>query len=152
MIHLEKVDGDNYRKFIKLKVKDEQKKFVSNNSNILAKAYSYYSDSIVYGIYNDDIEVGLALVREYSDDNCYIFDQLMIDEKYQGNSYGKKATEMILDDLKNKNKYNKILLCYVEGDEAAKNLYSSFGFEHTGIIEICDDGTKEIDMALKLIY
>lgn len=152
MIHLKKVIGNDYRKFIRLKVKDEQKKYVANNSNILAKAYAYYNDSTVYGIYNDDAEVGLALVREYADDNCYIFDQLMIDEKYQGNGYGKKATEMILNDLKNRNKYNKVLLCYVDGDEAAKNLYSSFGFEHTGIIDVCDDGTKEIDMALKLIY
>ena len=152
MIHLEKVDGSNYRSFIKLKVKDEQKRFVANNSNILAKAYAYYNDSTVYGIYNDDSAVGLAFAREYADDNFYIFDQLMIDEKYQGKGYGKKATELILKDLKDKNKYNKILLCYVEGDETAKNLYSSFGFEHTGIIDVCDDGTKEIDMALKLIY
>lgn len=152
MIHLKKVIGNDYRKFIRLKVKDEQEKYVANNSNILAKAYAYYNDSTVYGIYNDDAAVGLALVREYADDNCYIFDQLMIDERYQGNGYGKKATELILNDLKNRNKYNKVLLCYVEGDEAAKNLYSSFGFEHTGIIDVCDDGTKEIDMALKLIY
>ena len=94
----------------------------------------------------------MALVREYADDNSYIFDQLMIDEKYQRNGYGRKATELILNDLKNRNKYNKILLCYVEDDEAAKNLYSSFGFEHTGSIEVCDDGAKEIDMVLKLIY
>lgn len=152
MIHLEKVEGNNYRQFTRLKVKDEQKKYVASNLGILAKAFAYYNDSIVYGIYNDATAVGLALVREYKDDNCYIFDQLMIDEKYQGNGFGKKATELILNDLKNKSKYNKILLCYVEGDDAAKNLYTSFGFEHTGDIEVCDDGTKEIDMSLKLIY
>ncbi len=152
MIHLEKVIGDNYRIFIKLKVKDDQKKFIANNSNIFAKAYAFYNEATIYGIYNDDTPVGLALVREYLDDNSYIFDQLMIDEKYQGNGFGRKATELILNDLKNRNKFNKILLCYVEDDEAAKNLYSSLGFEHTGIIDVCDDGTKEIDMVLKLIY
>ena len=152
MIHLEKVIGNDYRKFVKLKVKDNQKKFVANNSNIFAKAYAFYNEATIYGIYNDDAPVGLALVREYADDNSYIFDQLMIDEKYQRNGYGKKAIELILNDLKNRNKYNKILLCYVEGDEAAKNLYTSFGFEHTGFIDVCDNGTKEIDMVLKLIY
>ena len=150
MIHLEKVEGNDYRKFTSLKVKDEQKRYVASNVGILAKAYAYYNDSIVYGIYNDATAVGLALVREYQDDNCYIFDQLMIDEKYQGNGYGKKAIELILNDLKNKNKFKKFFLCYVEGDDAAKNLYTSFGFEHTGDIEVCDDGTKEIDMCLHL--
>lgn len=110
MIHLEKVEGNDYRKFTRLKVKDEQKRYVASNLGILAKAFAYYNDSIVYGIYNDVTAVGLALVREYKDDNCYIFDQLMIDEKYQGNGFGKKATELILNDLKNKNKYNKIIL------------------------------------------
>lgn len=150
MIHLEKVEGNDYRKFTSLKVKDEQKRYVASNVGILAKAYAYYNDSIVYGIYNDATAVGLALVREYQDDNCYIFDQLMIDEKYQGNGYGKKAIELILNDLKNKNKFKNFFLCYVEGDDAAKNLYTSFGFEHTGDIEVCDDGTKEIDMCLHL--
>lgn len=152
MIHLEKVEGNNYRQFTRLKVKDEQKKYVASNLGILAKAFAYYNDSTVYGIYNNASAVGLALIREHQDDNCYIFDQLMIDEKYQGNGFGKKATELILNDLKNKSKHNKILLCYVDGDDAAKNLYTSFGFEHTGDIEVCDDGTKEIDMSLKLIY
>lgn len=150
LIHLEKVEGNDYRKFTSLKVKDEQKRYVASNVGILAKAYAYYNDSIVYGIYNDATAVGLALVREYQDDNCYIFDQLMIDEKYQGNGYGKKAIELILNDLKNKNKFKNFFLCYVEGDDAAKNLYTSFGFEHTGDIEVCDDGTKEIDMCLHL--
>lgn len=150
MIHLEKVEGNDYRKFTRLKVKDEQKRYVASNLGILAKAFAYYNDSTVYGIYNDATAVGLALVREYQDDDCYIFDQLMIDEKYQGNGYGKRATELILNDLKNKNKFNKVLLCYVEGDNAAKHLYSSFGFKQTGDIDLCDDGTREIDMCVYL--
>ncbi len=150
MIHLEKVEGNDYRKFTRLKVMDEQKRYVSSNVGILAKAYAYYSFSTVYGIYNDTTAVGLALVREYQDDDCYIFDQLMIDEKYQGNGYGKKATELILDDLKKKSKYNKIILCYVEGDDIAEKMYKSFGFEHTGSEDVCDDGIREIVMELSL--
>ena len=29
-------------------------------------------------------------------------------------------------------KYDKAVLCYIEGDEAARNLYEKLGFRHTG--------------------
>lgn len=150
MIHLKNVTGYDYRKFIKLKVKDEQKKFVSNNSNILAKAYAFYDESRVYGIYDDDLPVGLSLIRAYNEENSYIFDQLMIDEKYQGKGYGKLAAKLIIDELKKEKQYSDVLLCYVDGDDIAKNLYLSLGFEHTGVIEECDDGSREIVMKLIL--
>ncbi len=46
--------------------------------------------------------------------------------------------------MKNDKKYNRIVLCYCEGDVAAKNLYTKLGFYHTG--EVDED---EITMALE---
>ena len=31
--------------------------------------------------------------------------------------------------------YNKVVLCYVEGDEAAKQLYLKLGFYHTSEVD-----------------
>lgn len=30
------------------------------------------------------------------------------------------------------NKYEAVILCYVEGDDTARNLYENMGFIHTG--------------------
>lgn len=52
---------------------------------------------------------------------CYDLSHIFIDERYQGNGYGKAATEMILDEIRGGGRYNKVVLCYIEGSETAKN-------------------------------
>ena len=39
---------------------------------------------------------------------------------------------MILEKMKADGKYDKVVLCYIEGDEPAKKLYEKLGFHHTG--------------------
>lgn len=46
--------------------------------------------------------------------------------------------------MKQDGKYNKVDLCYIEGNDAAKNLYEQFGF-----VEI-DRDENEIILELKL--
>ena len=35
---------------------------------------------------------------------------------------GKAATQLVLDTMKQDGKYNKVILCYIDGNDAAKNL------------------------------
>ena len=69
---------------------------------------------------------------------------MFIDEKFQGKGYGRVATQLVLDDIKKDGKYNKVILCYIEGNEAAQKLYESFGFVEIGRDE------DEIIMELEL--
>lgn len=39
---------------------------------------------------------------------------------------------MILQEMEKDGVYDRVVLCYVEGDEAAKRLYLKLGFTHTG--------------------
>jgi len=50
---------------------------------------------------------------------------------YQGRGYGKAATQLVLDAMKQDGKYRKVALCYVEGNEVAKQMYENFGFVET---------------------
>ena len=34
--------------------------------------------------------------------------------------------------MKSDNKYDKVTLCYIDGNEAAKNMYEKLGFKLTG--------------------
>ena len=58
--------------------------------------------------------------------------------------YGKVATKLVLDIMKQDGKYSKVVLCYIEGNDAAKKLYENFGF-----VEI-DRDEDEIIMELIL--
>ena len=74
------------------------------------------------------------MVLYYDDEslNAYIFSELFIDEQFQGKGYGRTATKLVLNNMKKDGKYNRIILCYIEGNHAVQKLYESFGFVETG--------------------
>lgn len=109
-----------------------QAHFVSNSATLLARAYAYRNArSRAFIICDDETPVGMGLYHDCALLNGYDFSQLFIDEKYQGQGYGKLATQFILDCLKADGKYNKVVLCYVEGNDVAKKMYEGFGFVET---------------------
>ena len=129
MIHLETINPDNWR--LDLKVSDNQKEFVSDSNRILARAFAYRDNgSQAFVIYDDEIAIGMAMYYEL--DDAYDFSQFFIDERYQGKGYGYKSAELILQKMKEDNAHNKVILCYIDGDDAAKNLYLKLGFYLTG--------------------
>ena len=144
MIRLEPVSPDNWR--LRLAVREDQKNFVADRAVILARAYAYReSRSRAFMIYNDEEPVGMALYYDYEEGSAYDFSQFFIDERYQGRGFGQKAAELIIQMMRNDGKYDKVVLCYIEGDETARRLYEKLGFRHTG--EAYED---EITMELRL--
>jgi len=143
MIHLVDIDGSNWR--VPLKVSKEQELYVANSTAILARAYAYRnSRSSALLIYEDETPVGMVLYYDEESIGAYVFSELFIDERFQGKGYGRTATELVLDNMKKDGRYSKVILCYIEENDAAKNLYESFGFTE---IERDED---EIIMELKL--
>lgn len=144
MIHLEAVTPDNWR--LGLGVREDQKHFVSDSVRILARAYAYRdSRSQAFVIYNDDMPVGMAMYYDIDEEKEYCFSQFFIDKHNQGNGFGYEAAKLIIQMMKDDGKYEKVVLCYIEGDEAAKNLYKKLGFQHTG-----ESDGDEIIMTLSL--
>lgn len=142
MIYLVDIDPDNWR--LGLKVAESQKKYVSDSYAMLARAYAYRDyRSRAFVIYDDETPVGMGLYYDLPDMECYDLSQLFIDERYQGRGYGKAATQLVLDALKQDGKYGKVVLCYIEGNDVAKKLYEQFGFVETDrdgneiIMELC---------------
>ena len=144
MIQLETVTPENWRPG--LRVRDDQRNFVSDSAGILARAYAYREDrSRAFIIYNDDLPVGMAMYHDFDDWKAYDFSQFFIDQRYQGNGFGHEAAAQILQMMKDDGKYDKVVLCYIDGDDAARKLYEKLGFIHTGEA----DG-DEIIMELRL--
>ena len=112
---------------------DAQKSFVADSATMLARAYAYReSRSKAYVIYNYTLPVGMALYYDCAELNAYDLSQLFIDERYQGNGFGIEATKQILDKMKSDSNYDKVILCYIEGNEAARNMYEKLGFTLAG--------------------
>lgn len=144
MIHLEKITPYNWRE--NLNVSEEQKIYVSDRNAILARAYAHREHrSQANLIYHGDIPVGMILIYDCDKLGGYDFSQLFIDKRYQRNGYGLQAAQLALEWMRADKKYNKVYLCYKEGNDAAKEMYLKLGFLHTGE---CDE--DEIIMVLDL--
>lgn len=134
MVRLEKITPDNWR--LGLKVAKEQENYVSNDFRMLARAYAYREyRSKAFVIYNDETPVGMAMYYDCDELDAYDFSQLFIDERYQGNGYGYLAASQIINMMKSDRKFSRVILCYIEGNEAARNMYEKIGFYHTGEID-----------------
>ena len=134
MIRLEPVTPDNWRE--RLEVRPDQEKFVAPKATILARAWVYRdARSRAFMIYDGETPVGLVLYHDYEDpeenEYSYAFDQLLIDARYQGRGYGTETVKQILAMMEADGKYDKVTLCYVEGNDDARRLYEKFGFVQT---------------------
>ena len=143
MIHLVDIDPGNWR--LGLRVADSQKNYVSDSYAMLARAYAYREQrSRAFVIYDNETPVGMGMYHDCPDLDAFDLSQIFIDERYQRKGYGKAATKLVLDAMKQDGQYSKAILCYIEGNNAAKDLYESFGF-----VEI-DRDEDEIIMELTL--
>ena len=160
MLRLEKVTGKNVWEILKLEVLDDQKYFVAGNDTSIIEAYIAITGNghaFPIGIYEGDTPVGFIMigfdVDDYWDDapeiarGNYNLWRLMIDKKYQGKGYGKEAVRLALEFINTFpcGSAEYCWLSYEPENEAARNIYSSFGFSETGEM----DG-EELIAVLKL--
>ena len=131
------VTEDNWMDVASLSVKDEQKGFVAPAIGILARGYVYRDCNVkIYVFENDAAIVGMALVREFTDEPLgYDLQQFMVDEQYQRKGYGSQALQLILDELRKEGHYDHVELCVKKADTEAIRLYEKHGFVDSGYID-----------------
>ncbi|MDM5239393.1 GNAT family N-acetyltransferase [Bacillus cereus] len=134
-VQLKVVTRENWEYALKLQVKENQTKFVPAVAVSLAKVYikpdGENVEYIPFAIYDDDLIVGFimhAFVRETSD--MYWINGFIIDQKQQGNGYGKAALQEIINLIKNRFKECKEIRLTVHKDNiSAKKLYERNSFQ-----------------------
>ena len=145
-IHLEKLTWDTVDAVLKLRVSKEQKGFVAPNSDSIIDAYFALTEEgknvFPFGIYNGKKAVGFLMIGyDYPDfcdgeapgyqKNSYLIWRFMIDKNYQRKGYGRAAMQQALELVRSfpcgESEY--CWISYEPENEAARNLYLSFGFE-----------------------
>jgi diamine N-acetyltransferase len=142
-INIRLVTKDNWRELGKLKVREDQQNFVAANIWSIAESQFGFDhpkdghwDMIPYGIYDDDRPVGFLMIGyNYSHPETQGFViRLMVDEKYQGQGYGKAGMRWILDHYRADERVQAIGISYEPDNDVARQLYASLGFVETGEI------------------
>lgn len=123
------VDIDNETGCTDLEVAEDQKNYVCNSVVMLARAYLHRKlRPRVFNVYDEVTPVGMGMYLDCPEKEAYDFCQLFIDKRHQGKGYGKAAVRLVLDEMKKEGKYQKVSMCYVEGNEASRKLFEQFGF------------------------
>lgn len=137
MIHLVDVNEENWIDIIRLSVNEEQQKYLDRPIGIIARGYIYRNcNGRVFGIADDSQLVGVALVRDFTDEPInYDLQQFMIDRRFQNKGYGTEALQLILNFLKQEGRYNSVEVCVNREDSMALHVYEKVGFVDSGYID-----------------
>ena len=131
VIRLEPVTPENWR--LGLAVEEAQKRFVSNSDRILARAWAYRDErSRAFVAYADETPVGMALYYDEARIGAYVFSELFIDARYQRRGYGRETARQMLRLMEDDGRFDRVVLCYIDGNDAARQLYEALGFRPTG--------------------
>lgn len=127
-----------------------QRRFVATNAESLAQAL-FAPEAWYRAIYLDEEPVGFVMLSDESlrqpppeKPEVWVW-RLMVDGRYQGRGIGRAALRLVIEHLRSKALFSRLLLSCVPGDGSPEPLYRSLGFVPTGQIE---DG--EVVMALPL--
>ncbi|MBB4825481.1 diamine N-acetyltransferase [Sporosarcina luteola] len=130
MLQLKPITKDNWIEAISLRVRDDQVKFVASNAVSLAQL-NFLKQFHAKGLYLDDEMVGFTLFGIDEEDDQYWIYRMMIDQKHQGQGYGKQAVQLVVEDIQKmkEDRHQTVTLSYEPQNEVAKRLYEQLGFQ-----------------------
>lgn len=103
-------------------------------SNAISIAQTKFEPSLkAYAIFYDERAAGFLMFNTVKEelDGYWIY-RIMVDKANQGKGIGKKATELMLDEMAKLPDADKIVVGYHPDNEGAHNLYKSLGFVDNG--------------------
>ena len=144
VVSLREVTADTVRAIIRLKVKPSQTHFVADNATSIAQAY-FEPKAWFRAIYADETPVGFVMLFDDPDAPEYYLWRYMIDGRYQGLGFGRRALELFIDHVRTRPNATALLSSYVPGEGSPWPFYAGLGFVETGEV---DDGENVIRLPL----
>jgi diamine N-acetyltransferase len=151
-ITLRKINIRNLEMILNLKVKPRQRSLVAPNAKSIAQAH-FTRGAWFRAIYLGEIPIGFVMLKDstlkytnkiHVNPKVYFW-RFMIDGRYQGKGYGKRAMELIIEHIKSRPNVKEVTLHHEPSKGNAGEFYKKLGFKHTGKIIF-----GELEMKLKL--
>ena len=123
-MRLEPVNPKNWRTDVR--VAESQRHYVADKATLLARAYAYRDEnSRAYFLYEGETAVGMGLYYDCPELDAYEFSQFFIDQRFQERGLGLAGAKLLLEEMRREGKYQKVILCYIEGNAAAREYMRS---------------------------
>ena len=130
-VTLRDVDKENFKRCVKLEVREDQKSFVASNVYSIAQS-KVLPTFATQAVYDGEEMVGFVMYGYDREDDCYCIARLMIDKNQQGKGYGRAAMEEVVRRLRETPDCREVALSIEPENEVAQRLYESLGFKKTG--------------------
>ena len=128
-VNLRELDEESGRNVMGLRVTPAQNSFVAPNTVSLAQAF-LTTDVVVRGIFAGEVPVGFLMLS--TREQRYYLWRFMIDHRYQGLGYGKRAMELLIDLVKGLPGATEMRVSHVKAPGGPGPFYESLGFVETG--------------------
>ena len=137
---------DTYPQAFGLKLAEEQKIFVAENTGSLAQAY-FHEEARPLGLFDGDLTVGFVMssVEDIPKGVLWIW-RFMIGVKHQRKGFGRQALAAVLEHARAMEGVAEVKLSHVEAPEHPGPFYEFLGFTYTGELE---DGERIMSLDLK---
>lgn len=145
-VSLREITKENGYDILKLQVTEPQKEFVASNVYSLAEAY-LEPHAWPRAIYADETPVGFLMIHDDAEKGEYFLWRFMIDARYQGMGFGRRAIELLIEHVKSRPGATELLTsCVPDLEGNPEPFYARQGFVRTGEV---DDG--EVVLRLKVV-
>lgn len=128
-VTLGELDEETGLEILRLRVAPAQLRFVAPNAVSLAEAF-LTTDVLVRGIFADGVPVGFVMLS--TRDHRYYLWRFMVDHRYQGRGYGRRAMELVIDLVRTLPGATELTLSFVDAPGGPGPFYASLGFAETG--------------------
>jgi diamine N-acetyltransferase len=144
VVSLREIDADSVRAVCRLSVAESQARFVAPNAVSIAQAH--FSEYAWFrAVYADETPVGFVMLEERPEKPEYFLWRLMIDARYQGMDFGRRAMELVIAHVRTRPGATELLTSVVQGDGSPQQFYEGLGFVLTGAY---DDGEAVLRLEL----
>lgn len=130
-VRLRTIDRDNVRAITRLEVAPHQRAFVAPNAVSLAE-YAVATKAWTRAVYADDDPVGYVLLSDDDEKPRYYLWRFMIDRRYQGLGFGRRAMALVIDYVRGRPGATGLYLSYVPAEGGPEGFYKKLGFVDTG--------------------
>ena len=135
-IYLKDIDENNLLGCALLTTNKEGKNYVFEEF-VASNAFSIAQSKVQKGwtvkaIYDDDLMIGFTMYGYCNEYGFYEICRFMIDHKYQGKGYGRRALVKIIEEMKKNEECKDIYISFDPKNNIARSLYESLGFKDTG--------------------
>lgn len=131
-VTLREVTRENLSEVLRLQVAPHQETFVASNAVSISQAHFAPAVAWFRAIYAGDVPVGFLMLEDDVAQQQYFLWRFMIDQRYQGHGYGRKALKLFFEHVKTRPGAIVVDTSCVPAVGGPGPFYEKMGFVYTG--------------------